>query len=34
MLSWWSFEHIESEQPALWDAIAAVPLPPVSDGRR
>ncbi len=27
MLSWWSFEHIESDCPALWDAIAAVDLP-------
>ena len=27
MLSWWSFEHIESECPQLWDAIARVELP-------
>ena len=27
MLSWWSFEHIENDCPALWDAIAAVDLP-------
>jgi hypothetical protein len=31
MLSWWSFEHIENEQPALWEAIAAVPLPPTKE---
>jgi hypothetical protein len=31
MLSWWSFEHIENERPELWDAIAAVILPPASD---
>lgn len=31
MLSWWSFEHIENEQPALWDAIADVALPPLPD---
>ena len=27
MLSWWSFEHIETECPQLWDAIARVELP-------
>jgi hypothetical protein len=27
MLSWWSFEHIESERPALWEAIAHMELP-------
>ncbi len=31
MLSWWSFEHIENERPALWDAIADVPLPPTTN---
>jgi hypothetical protein len=31
MLSWWSFEHIENESPALWDAIAAVPLQPSNE---
>ena len=31
MLSWWSFEHIESERPSLWEAIAAVPLPPSNE---
>jgi hypothetical protein len=29
MLSWWSFEHIENERPSLWEAIAAVALPPL-----
>jgi hypothetical protein len=27
MLSWWSFEHIETECPQLWDAVARVELP-------
>jgi hypothetical protein len=27
MLSWWSFEHIDTECPQLWDAIARVELP-------
>ncbi len=27
MLSWWSFEHIETDCPQLWDAIARVELP-------
>jgi hypothetical protein len=31
MLSWWSFEHVESDCPALWDAIAAVDLPGKDD---
>jgi hypothetical protein len=31
MLSWWSFEHIENERLELWDAIAAVSLPPAFD---
>jgi hypothetical protein len=34
MLSWWSFEHIENERSAcggLWEAIAAVPLPPSNE---
>jgi hypothetical protein len=31
LLSWWSFEHIENERAALWDAIADVALRPLPD---
>ncbi len=30
-LSWWSFEHIETDCPRLWDAIACVELPEETD---
>jgi hypothetical protein len=33
MLSWWSFEHIERENPALWDAIGSVRIPACRQGR-
>lgn len=31
LLSWWSFEHIETDCPQLWDAIARVELPEETD---